>query len=166
MIAAWHGADEFITVGRPCGSHDFLVGFIKIPVADIIHDAGAVEPGLLEHHAKHGAQSVPGKIQDVVPVNEYAAAVQFIEPHKQVNEGGFPTPGRADDGNGLAGVDDRGKVMDDQLIGPVAKMHMGKLHIPPHLFRLYGRACLRHLLLLIQEFKHTLCRGSRGLECV
>ena len=56
--------------------------------------------------------------------------------------------------------------MDDQLIGPVAKMHMGKFHIPPHLFRLYGRACLRHLLLLIQEFKHTLCRGSRGLECV
>ena len=56
--------------------------------------------------------------------------------------------------------------MDDQLIGPVAKMHMGKLHIPPHLFRLYGRACLRHLFLLIQEFKHTLCRGSRGLECV
>ena len=54
--------------------------------------------------------------------------------------------------------------MDDQLVGPVAKVYVPELHIPSHLLGADGACGFRHLLLFIQEFKYTFRCRCRGLE--
>ena len=75
---------------------------IQAAVADVVPDGAVEQPGILEHHADLAADRVAGQIGDIDAVQQDAAAVELIEVHEQLDDGGLARAGGAYDGNTLA----------------------------------------------------------------
>ena len=60
-------------------------------------------------------------VGDVDAVERDPAAVELVEPHEQVDQRGLAGAGRADDRDGLAGLDRQRQVLDQRLVGLVAE---------------------------------------------
>ena len=58
-------------------------------------------------------------------------AVDLVEAHQQVHEGRLAGPGRPDDGDRLAGLDDEVQVVDERRVGQVAERHALELDLAP-----------------------------------
>src|SRR2546421_327421 len=85
-------------------------------VGDVVPDGAGEEPGVLEDHAVAAAYVVAGEVAVVGAVEEDAAAVDFVEPHEQVDQGGLAGSGGPDDGDGLAGGGVEGEVLDEGAV--------------------------------------------------
>ena len=65
------------------------------------------EPGILQHHAEHAAQVTAFEFRDINAVNQDLAAIDFVEAHQQIDEGGLAGASRTNNRDHLArlGVD-------------------------------------------------------------
>src|SRR5205807_8404257 len=58
LISVGKRPDELIYVGSLRGGHDLFIGRADLPVADVLADRAAKEPGVLEHHPEDAAYVV------------------------------------------------------------------------------------------------------------
>jgi len=152
-----------VAAGRPGRRHDLLPGGVPPAVGDVLRDGALKEPGVLEHHADAPPQLPPGQGGDVLPVYGDGAAVQLVEAHQQVDQGGLAAAGGAHDGHHLVGAHLQVQVVDQGALRCVAEAHMAKLHVA---LRDHGGIPRRigPLLLLVQQGEHPLGPRDGGLE--
>src|SRR5699024_160591 len=128
VVALGQLAHEVVDVGGAGGFEDLLVGRVQAAVADVLPDRALEQPGVLQHHAGARAQLVAGEVADVDAVDGDAAAVQLVEAHHQVHQGGLAGAGGADDRHRVPGVGDERQVADQLPVGCVGEAHVLELH--------------------------------------
>ena len=131
VVAVGQRVDETVDVRRPCRLEDLLVGGVEVAEGDVLPDGAAEQPRVLQHHADVRAQlaaraSGRCRCRRVV----IAPAVEFVEAHDQVDERGLAGAGRADDGDGLAGLGDERQVGDQRVVRVVGERHVVELDPP------------------------------------
>ena len=97
------------------------------------------------------------------------AAVQLIEPHQQLDDGGLPRSCRSDYRHSLARLSREREILDHRLIRRVPEFHMIKLHSSFHTVRVYFLRRIRidiHCLFFLYQLKDTLSRGSGRLQLI
>ena len=93
-----------------------------------------------------------------------AALLHIIEPQQQFYHRRFPSSGRAYDCHRLPGLYLAVKVMDDNFIRVIAKLHMGKIHPALHAGKV-NRVFRCHIFLVFpKELKDPLRCRCRGLQ--
>ena len=157
--------NKVITARGACGGFDLGIGRIGASVADVLADGAVKQPGVLQHHGKLAAQCRAVPVAHIDALDTQRAAVHVVEALQQLNERGLAGAGGADDGDGLAGLRLAAKVVDDDLVGRVAKLDMVKHHVAGALL---GNLRVGLLLLLGrgQELKDALGGGSHRLHRV
>ncbi len=112
------------------------------------------------------AQVLAGHLRDVDAVECDPARGDLVEPHEEVDQRRLAGAGRADDGDGLAGLDRQRQVLDQRDVRAVAERDLLERHPPAHLLLAYGRDRVRRLLVGVQQREDALGRGDAGLEQV
>ena len=120
-------------MGRPGGLDDLLLGRAGVPERDVLADRALEEPRVLEHHPDAGAELVAAHLRDVATVEADRTAVELVEPHDQVHEGGLARAGRADDRDRGAGLGDKVQVADEGLVRVVGEPDVVELDQPARL---------------------------------
>ena len=122
--------DKVVAACGACGGLDFGIARIGASVADVFADGAVKQPGILQHHGKLAAQCRAIPVSHVDTLDAQRAAVHIVEALQQLDERSLASAGGTDDGNGLAGLRLAAKVVDDGLVGRVAKLDMVELHVP------------------------------------
>ena len=119
---------EAVDEGRLGRREDLVLGGVGLPVRNVVPDGAVEEPGVLQHHADLASQVAAAHRGDVDAVQRDATGSQLVEPHDEVDERGLASPGRTHDRNGVAGLGDQGKVLDQRLVRVVTERHVLELH--------------------------------------
>ena len=152
LIALLHLHDEVVGVHGLGGGDDFFVRGVQPPVADVVHDGAGEYEGVLHHHAHLLPEGAKLYIPYVVAVDLDRSAHHVVEPGHQIDHGGFARAGGAHQGDGLAGLDGEGHVLQNRLGGVIIEGHMVELHLALHRGQgvgvwlvLYGRGSVHDL---------------------
>ena len=164
LIAPWLRGNKVMDMSRLSRLNHLFIGGIQPAVPDIFHDGAGKQPGILQHHAEQFPHLAPVKFRNVMAINPDAAAIQFIEPHQQLHHGGLAGSCGANNGDLLTVFDLCGKIMNDDLIRLIAKLHMIKFHIAPQRVHIHIGDSLHFLFRLFQELKYTFGSRRRGLQ--
>ena len=97
---------------------------------------------------------------DVDAVNGDCAAINFIEAHKEVNQGGLASAGWTNDRNAASRLNGRGQTFNDRTFGVVAEYYLVEYNAPNRVFKRHRLCCIGCLLWFVEEFKHPF-RGRR-----
>ena len=165
VVAAGERMDKVVAACGTCSGFDLGIARIGASVADVLADGAVKQPGILQHHGKLAAQRRAVPVAHVDALDAQRTAVHIVEALQQLDERGLAGAGGTDDGDGLAGLRLAAKVVDDGLVGRVAKLDMVKLHVAGALL---GNLRVGLLLLLGrgQELKHTLGGSCHRLHRV
>ena len=141
---------------------NFFFGGIGLSKADIVPDGAVFDPGVLQDHAVGTAQTVSGKLLDVLAVYRYTAVCHFIKAHKQVDESGFSASGGAHDGNAHTRLYLQIEMLDERPILGVTERNIGQLDLSCHLFKMpFG---VTRLCRNLQKIKDSGGTGQSALQ--
>ena len=143
--------------------NDLFVGGVGLAVGDVLADSAGAQPGVLQHHAVAAAQGSAGHVPDVVAGDGDGAAVDVIEPHEQVDEGGLAAAGGADDGDALAGLDVQRQALDERAVGQIAERDVLDLDVAVR-HELCGVLRFGGLVFSVQKLEHAGCAGQSVLQ--
>ena len=165
VVAAGERMDKVVAARGACGGLDLGIARIGSSVADVLADGAVKQPRILQHHGKLAAKCRAVPVAHVNALDAQRAAVNVVKALQQLDERGLAGAGGTDDGDGLAGLCLAAKVVDDGLVGRVAKLDMVKLHVAGALF---GNLRVGLLLLLGrgQELKDALGGSGHRLHRV
>src|SRR5450759_3863384 len=166
IVSFWQTPDEVIGMRSLGGSHDLLLRSVVAPVGNILTDRAVEEPGILQDHTKHGAQTAPAHLPGLDAVERDGAALDVIETHEQIDECGLACSGRPDDGDGIALLDVKIHVPDQGFSRPVAESDMIELDRAARLGDDDGVRGIWLLLGLVKNTKYTLGTRHRRLNDV
>ena len=135
-------------------------------VGDVVRDAAAEQPGVLQHHPGLRPQLVAGHVARYRPVERDAPAVDLVEAHQEVDQGRLSGARRADDRHGLARLDGQRQVLDQRHIRRVPEADIVELHPAANLrgHRRLGRVGI--LLVGVEQREDALRGGDAGLQQV
>ena len=157
--------DKVVAACGACSGFDLGIARVGTSVANVLADRAVEQPGILQHHGKLAAQCRAIPIAHVNALDTQRTAVHIVEALQQLDERGLASAGGTDDGDGLAGLRLAAKVVDDGLVGRVAKLDMVELHVAGALL-----GDLRGGLLLLlgrgQELKDALGGSGHRLHRV
>ena len=80
--------------------------------ADVVGNGALGDEIVLEYDAELFAQDIGWNGADILPVNEDAAFVSFIQPHQKIQNGTLAAAGAAQDAQGLPVLQSKGQVID------------------------------------------------------
>src|SRR5450830_2048744 len=166
IVSFWQTPDEVVSMRSLGGSHDLLLRSVVTPVGNILTDRAVEEPGILQDHTKHGAQTAPAHLPGLDAVERDGAALDVIETHEQIDECGLACSGRPDDGDGIALLDVKIHVPDQGFSRPVAESDMIELDRAARLGDDDGVRGIWLLLGLVKNTKYTLGTRHRRLNDV
>ena len=162
VIALRQSADEVIAVGFVAGGDYLLPRCVRTAVGDVVGYGAAEEPCVLKHHAEQRADIVARSLGNVVAVDAYAAAVDIVKSHEQVDYRGLARAGGADDGDLLPALYIDIEVADERRVLAVREADVLKFHVALDVGG--DVAALLRLLLGVQHVEHALRRGLGALE--
>ena len=114
--------------------------------------------------AAGAAQALTLDLGDVVAIDFDAAAVEIIEAHEEVYNGGLASTGRADERDGLAGLGLEGDVFEDVLLLGVAEGDVVEVDVAFGLVHQIGGGLVHGFGLGIHDFEYALRAGQRRLN--
>ena len=164
VVAVFQPSDEPVGARLLRRRDDFFHRGVRLRIGDIVPYAAVEKPGVLKDHAELGAQVVPGQPADVDAVDPDAAAVSVVEPHQQVDERRFPRPRFSHDGDAAARLYVEGEMLDQLPVRAVRKRNVVELHPARAVFEAYGILRVGRFRLQIEDVKHALRGGDRGLH--
>ncbi len=123
VIALRQAPDEAVRVGELGRRDALLVGGVKPAVADVVHDGAGEQVRVLQHDAQGPAQVRLPDLVDVDPVVADLAVLDVVEAVDQVGDRGLARARCAHEGDLLAGHAVERDVVQDGLLGRVAKVH-------------------------------------------
>lgn len=100
---------------------DLLVRCVRFAHDDILADGTGLEPGVLQHHAVGRAQTAARQLADILAAHADTAAVHIVEAHEQIDDRRLAAAGRPDDGNTLAGLRGKIKMLDQVLLRDIGE---------------------------------------------
>jgi hypothetical protein len=156
-------ADKVIGVGHLGRPDDVVVRGVQAPITDILHHRVREQKGVLQHQPKPAAQLGFGDLADVHAVDADRPAVDLIEAGQQIDDGRFSGPGRADQGDGLAGPGLERHVPDHRRVAAVAEGHMFEADLPAHGHSPHGSRRGIDLRRGIHDLEDPLGPGQGGL---
>ena len=163
VVALGQAADEAVGMGCLGRCHHLFEGGIRLAVGDVLPHGAGPEPGILQHHAVAAAQGGAGHVPDVGAGDFDGAAVDIIEPHEQVDEGGLAAAGGADDGDALAGLDVQRQTLDERAVGQIAEGDVLDLDVAVR-HELCGVLRFGGLVFSVQQLEHAGCAGQSVLQ--
>ncbi len=131
VVPLGEGVHELVDARGDGGLDDLFVGGALAPVADVVADGSGEQPRVLQDHAGAGAHVVTTEFGDVLPVEQDAPAVEFVEPHDQVDQRGLARTVGPHDGDRLTGFDAERQVGDQGAIGRIREPHVLELDHSP-----------------------------------
>ena len=126
VITLGQSADEVVGTGSTGSGINRFVGCLRAAITDIFTDGTAEQPGILQNHAKDRTQIAALEVADVITIDLDGTALYIIEAHEQLDDGGLACTCGTDDGDGTAGFGGGTQVMDDDLVGIIAKSDIFK----------------------------------------
>ena len=144
-------------------SHHLVEGGVRLAVGDVLPHGAGPEPGILQHHAVAAAQRGAGHVPDFGAGDFDGAAVDIIEPHEQIDEGGLAAAGGADDGDALAGLDVQRQALDERAVGQIAEGDVLDLDVAVR-HELYGVLRFGGLVFSVQQLEHAGRAGQSVLQ--
>ena len=93
---------------------------------DIVADGSGEQEGILHDHGHAAAQGVRVPLSDIPSVDADGSRFGQMEAPQELGQGGFAGSGRADQGDGAAGVDLKGDVPQHGFTGKIAERHLVK----------------------------------------
>ena len=123
-------SDKFLRIGRADSSPHLFISGIQAAIEHIILDGRIEKKGILGHQADLVAKGPQLRFTDIHAVNIDFTAGDFIEPWKQVGNGGFAGPRRTYNGNGFTGVGFEIQIPEDRMTFFIGKLYMLCLHQP------------------------------------
>ena len=130
--------NEAIDEGGLSGLQNLLLGGVQPAVGNVVADRALEEPGVLQHHPDLRAEILPVHVGDVDSVEGDTAAVQFVEAHHQIDQGGLTGSGWSDDGHRLARLDGEGQILDEGPVLVVAERDVLEAHPTVRIFEQAG----------------------------
>ena len=113
VVALRHGGDEVVGVGGLGGGFDLVAGGFGHAVGDVVGDGVVEEEGVLGDESDALAQAGEGPVAQVLPGDADGAGGGVEEARQEVDEGGFPRAGAADEGDEASGLGGEGDVAED-----------------------------------------------------
>ena len=101
----------------------FLVGGVEPSVADVLHHRPGKEMRILQHHAQRAPQLGLLDLLDVDAVVANLAVIDVVEAVDEVRDGGLASTRRTHEGNLLTRQGKEPYVVENLLLGHVAKVH-------------------------------------------
>ena len=136
------------------------------PVGDVLADAAAEEPGVLQHHAEQAAQVAARDVARVHAVHEDAARVDLVEAQQQVHERRLAGAGGPDDGHGLALPHVQGEVLDERRVRQVAEGDVLQRDVAAGVLEHDALGGVGLFFALVEELEDALGRRRRALQHV
>ena len=140
---------------------NFVLGGIRLAEGDILANRGGEQGRLLQHHARSGcAANCRVDAADIHPIDGDASGGGVVEAGDQVDHGGFPGTGRAEQGDDLVGLGFEGDILQYVAVpsigeGDVLETDVTRLHVQG--WRSWHFCHLRHR---IQDFKNAFGGGA------
>src|SRR5215218_10764694 len=117
LPALGQALDQVQDPGRPAGVLDLLQGGVRPGVAQVGQDGVVEQVRVLGDQPDRGPQALQLQVAHVDPVDPDGALGDVVDPGHQHGGGGLAGPGRADQGDQLAGADGEADVVQDRLTG-------------------------------------------------
>ena len=116
-----HSHDIVVDLRLPGGGDHLVGGGAGAAVANVLHNAGGEEEHILLHHANVPAQALLGDVPHIQAVDGDAALRHVVEAGDQVAEGGLAAAGGPHNGDGLAGPNVEGDVVEHLGVVPLVR---------------------------------------------
>ena len=158
--------DEVIDIGSDDRLFDTLFGNALLAVEDVVAQAAAEHPCILQHHGEEIAHVGAGERFDGDAVDE-DIPFAFVKAHQKIDKRRLTCARGADDGDLLPRFDRRGEIAEDGVGSIIPEGDVAEFDGAFHLFgrNVRGGRFLRFFL-LFEEFKDAACGGRGGLEQV
>ena len=166
VVAVGKGAHEVVRVSGLGGGHHLVGAGAALAVGDVVADAPREEPGVLQHHAEHLADTGAGQLVCVDAVQVDVSAVDLVEAHQKIDDGGLARPGRPHDGDRLTRVHVQVEVLDERLVGLVSEGDVLQDDAPLGGEQGRSTGAVGCLLVGCQELEDPLGRGQTRLQQV
>eukprot|EP00903_Cladosiphon_okamuranus_P003719 g3717.t1 len=121
------GADKFGGVGCLEDGPEFGIGGVVLGEGEVFAQRGVEEEGVLGDEAGVVAEPFLGDFRDGVSIEQDFTGGGFVEAGEEVEQGGFPRSGGADEGDGLAGEGGEVDVAEGGVPGIVGKGDVAEL---------------------------------------
>ena len=171
LVALGQRPHGVVDVAGARGRLHLLVRGAGTPVADVLADRALEEPRVLQHHAGARPHVAPAHGGNVHAVEGDATAIDVVEAHEEVDQGGLAGPRGPHDGDSLAGLDAQRQVADELDVGVVGEADA--VHLDHSAVRgprcLLGRRAriidvIGALLLGVEKLEDPLGAGRAGLD--
>ncbi|MNL16958.1 hypothetical protein D3C87_1380240 [compost metagenome] len=117
VITIVQPGDEAVCLSGDSGRAHFFACRSRPTECDVIVDGGGKDRHILWNNGQSRAQIGKANIADIDAIDGDAALLRIVEPHQQRKDRAFSRPGRANDGDGFAGIDLEGEAGDDRATG-------------------------------------------------
>ena len=144
------------------------------PKRDVVGERVGKQKGLLRHETDRTAQHRQRHVPHVDAVDEHGAGGRIVQTCKQADERGLAGSGDADEGDGLAGFDPRGDMIEHRRRA-VAEYQVAKFDLAANLTTIQRRArgarrenlvAVCDCRLGVEHFEHPLPRRHAALQHV
>src|SRR5829696_6465341 len=117
LPALGQALDQVQDPGRTAGGLDLLEGRVRVGVAEVGQDGLVEQVRVLGDQADRPPETLQLQVAHVDPVDPDGALADVVDPGHQHGRGRLAGPGRADQGDQLAGPDAEADVVQDRLAG-------------------------------------------------
>ena len=151
VVAFVQRHDVVVDVGAFRGFDDLLLRRVQPSIEDVVANGRVEEIDVLLHDADVPPQRFHRDVADVHAVQQDAAFLDLIEMRDQMADGRLAAAGRADQSEGLAGLDLHVDVLQDVMLAVVGERHVVEFDFalqPRHVLR----AVAIHFRLHIKHF--------------
>ena len=160
LIALREAHDKGVDMGGLCGGNDLLHRRMFTAIGDVFKDGAAENPGILQDHLIGRAEGGAGQIPNVLIIHANLTGIDIVEPHQKVDDGCFAGTGGTDNGDQLAGICLKGKVMQDDALLCIAKGDMVDADVAHERGERCCSLAILQFLFLIQKQEDALGGGQ------
>ncbi len=161
-----HPLNKHIGSHGACCGNCLFIGGVKPPVADIFHDGGAEQVGVLEHDPHLAAQAGDGHVANIEAVHEHFPVRHIEEAGQQPDDRALAGTCFANQGDALSWRGVQRDVIQHRLIGLVVERDVDKVDLPAHRGQHLGTGLVLQVGRRVEQAKNALTRSHRDLERV
>ena len=144
--------------------HHFIIRSAGIAHADIFQNRAALEPSILQHHAKILAQRLAANLLYRGAVYDNLTALHIVKAHEQVDQRGLAAAGRTNDCYTHTRLNIHRQILNQLAIRQIREANMLQFHFAVQMRRLQCALRIRRHRLFLNEFHDTRGAGQSILK--
>ena len=155
-------ADEFPASCFFRRTDDLFISCIRLSKTDVVSHGSALDPGILQYHAKAASERMSGYFPDVFSIHQDLSFIYVIETHQQVNKCRLTASGRTNDCDTHTWFYIQIEILNQFFFFIITECHIINCNIAIDCSK-YS-FCIRCLFFLLQQVKDTVRTCQRILH--